>query len=63
MGMFLFFFEPDELNDLTLIYLNVKTKNPGLIIMEGIINLLIIYYMLTLILCALHILIQVVVDL
>ena len=42
-----FFFETDELNDLTLIYLNVKTKNPELIIMEGVINLLSSYYMLS----------------
>lgn len=36
----LLFFEMDELNDLTLIYLNVKAKIPGLTIIENIIYLL-----------------------
>lgn len=39
--------ETDELNDLTLIYLNVKTKNLRLTIIEHIIYLLSIYYMLS----------------
>ena len=43
----LLFFEMDELNDLTLLYLNVKAKIPGLTIIENIIYLLSICYVLS----------------
>lgn len=41
------FFEMNERNDVTLIYLNVKAKSPGLPIIENIVYLLSMYYVLS----------------